>query len=94
MRTGIYNFGQYKVWYVNDIIHRSQGPAVIYSDGTKIWYKNGSIHRWNGPAIIDKVYNIEEWWIFDKNITPWMKELEWTNLNSIYRKTLAIMRWK
>lgn len=32
-----------KKWYQYGVLHRNNGPAVIYSDGTQIWYKNGLI---------------------------------------------------
>ena len=38
-------------WYLNDKLHREDGPAVEYSDGTKQWYLNGERHREDGPAI-------------------------------------------
>ena len=28
-------------WYKNDELHREDGPAVIYADGTKRWFLNG-----------------------------------------------------
>ncbi len=31
--------------------HRLNGPAIIYSDGTKYWMKHGECHREDGPAI-------------------------------------------
>ena len=39
--------------YKNNKLHRDDGPAVIYSDGSKEWYKNGKLHRDNGPAIMN-----------------------------------------
>jgi hypothetical protein len=33
------------------VLHRTDGPAVEYSDGTKVWYLNGQRHRTDGPAI-------------------------------------------
>ena len=42
----------YKAWYQNGELHRIDGPAVVYADGTKYWYKNGNRHRENGPAVI------------------------------------------
>ena len=33
------------------ILHRDDGPAVEWSDGTKSWYQNGQCHRTDGPAI-------------------------------------------
>jgi hypothetical protein len=38
-------------WYVNDKLHREDGPAAIHSDGTKEWWVNGRLHRVDGPAI-------------------------------------------
>ncbi len=42
--------------YLNDKsqLHREDGPAVIYTDGSQRWYKNGKIHREDGPA---KIYS-------------------------------------
>lgn len=40
-----------KHWYVNDILHREDGPAVEFTNGTKYWYIDGKIHRKGGPAI-------------------------------------------
>ena len=31
-------------------IHREDGPACEYSDGSKLWYLNGQRHREDGPA--------------------------------------------
>jgi hypothetical protein len=30
-----------KYWELNDELHRTDGPAVIYVDGEKYWYLNG-----------------------------------------------------
>jgi len=40
-------------WYKKntDILHREEGPAVEWNDGTKCWYQNGELHRKDGPAI-------------------------------------------
>ena len=42
---------KYEHWFLNDTIHREDGPAVIDSEGTKQWYRNGLRHREDGPAI-------------------------------------------
>ncbi|MFO0190304.1 MAG: hypothetical protein ACK54F_03540 [Planctomycetia bacterium] len=31
-------------------LHRTDGPAVEYADGTKAWYVNDKLHRTDGPA--------------------------------------------
>ena len=33
------------------ILHRLDGPAVEYPNGTKFWYVNGQRHRIDGPAV-------------------------------------------
>lgn len=35
---------------VNGKLHREDGPAVIWNDGTENWYQNGRLHREDGPA--------------------------------------------
>ena len=40
-----------KEWYLNDKLHREDGPAVEWASGTKYWYLNGKRHREDGPAI-------------------------------------------
>ena len=32
-------------------LHRIDGPAIEYGDGTKEWHKNGKLHRIDGPAV-------------------------------------------
>ena len=39
------------VWYLNGRIHRTGGPAVEYSDGSKEWFHHGTLHRDDGPAV-------------------------------------------
>jgi hypothetical protein len=41
------------VYFRNDSgqIHRVDGPAVIFEDGTYYWFINGVQHREGGPAV-------------------------------------------
>jgi hypothetical protein len=39
-----------KHWYLNDQLHRVDGPAVEWSNGFTSWFLNGKLHRENGPA--------------------------------------------
>jgi hypothetical protein len=39
-------------WWKNGLLHREDGPAVIYLDGYESWYLNGESHRIDGPAVI------------------------------------------
>ena len=35
----------------DDQLHRTDGPAVLWADGTKLWYQNGLRHRTDGAAV-------------------------------------------
>jgi len=35
---------------LNGKMHRTDGPAAEYADGTKHWCLNGKLHRTDGPA--------------------------------------------
>ena len=51
------------IWYLNEYMHRINGPATEFLDGEKWWLINGKRHRENNlPAIIRKDGN-EEYWI-------------------------------
>ena len=41
------------IWYYDDLnqLHREDGPAIEYANGTKSWYLNSQRHREDGPAI-------------------------------------------
>jgi len=41
-----------KEWFLNDRLHREDGPAVIRTDGSRYWYLNDKQHREDGPAIV------------------------------------------
>jgi hypothetical protein len=38
-------------YYLDDKLHRIDGPAKEWNDGTKCWFQNGKRHRIDGPAI-------------------------------------------
>lgn len=35
----------------NGVVHRTDGPAMIWPNGANTWYCKGKIHREDGPAI-------------------------------------------
>jgi hypothetical protein len=51
-----------KVWSLNGVRHREDGPAVEYTSGTKEWWLNGVLHREDGPAF-EYVSGNKEWWL-------------------------------
>lgn len=51
MKNGEYKEEGNTYWFKNGDLHREDGPAVVWKNGTKEWYANGKLHRENGPAI-------------------------------------------
>jgi hypothetical protein len=45
-------------------LHRTDGPAAEYADGSKDWYVDGKRHRVDGPAI-KFASGHKEWWLDD-----------------------------
>ena len=55
-----------KGWILpNGNLHRTDGPAVEFADGSKLWYQNGKRHRTNGPAV-EWVDGEKSWWVNGK----------------------------
>ena len=53
--------GGTKRWLLpNGKLHREDGPAVEYTDGTKCWCRNGKRHREDGPAV-EYANGYKEW---------------------------------
>ena len=52
-------------WRLNGNLHREDGPAVEWADGTKEWYINDKLHREDGPAI-ERADGSKFWYRNDK----------------------------
>jgi len=44
----------YKKWYVNDELHRTDGPAIEYNNGMVEWWWKGKSYMFDGWADISK----------------------------------------
>jgi hypothetical protein len=51
-------------YYKDDKLHRMDGPAIEYTDGTKFWCINGGNHREDGPAV-ERPDGYKAWYIDD-----------------------------
>jgi hypothetical protein len=40
-KAGCYLYADTQLWLENDLVHRSDGPAVIFPDGAERWYIRG-----------------------------------------------------
>jgi hypothetical protein len=54
-----------KSWYLKGKLHREDGPAVEYADGSKCWYLKGKLHREDGPAV-EYANGTKYWCLNDK----------------------------
>lgn len=65
MKNGLHidEFGV-KLWYLNNVLHREDGPAVVYDDDGKHWFINGKPHRLDGPAI-ERADGTVSWYMND-----------------------------
>jgi hypothetical protein len=64
-KVEVYSNGS-KHWYLDDKLHREDGPAVEYSKVGKMWYLNGKRHREDGPAI--ESYNGSKCWCLNDKL--------------------------
>lgn len=51
------------------VLHRTNGPAIEYDDGSQEWHYRGKLHRTDGPAVIDAVTGEVNWCINGEYIT-------------------------
>ena len=56
-----------KYWYINNELHREDGPAIEYAYGDKIWYLHDKVHREDGPAV-ERADGVKYWYFRGKKI--------------------------
>ena len=77
----------YEAWYLDDMYHRLDGPALTVYSGDRIhsetWYIKDTVHRLNGPAMIrygiDNNIELEKWF----NRGKWIKEKQYDRKNNM-----------
>jgi hypothetical protein len=64
-----------KRWRVDGVLHRTDGPAVEYTDGFLAWWVNGRLHRTDGPAVEDS-NGEKRWYLYDKSLSfaDWLQQ--------------------
>ena len=59
----VIDVGGNKKWFnEKDQLHRTDGPASEWADGSKAWYLNGALHRTDGPAY-ESAKGSKEWYL-------------------------------
>ena len=70
------------------LLHRTDGPAVEWSNGSKYWWVNDKLHRIDGPAV-ERASGSKYWWVddiqYDTEEEYWSKIKE-LGLNQIKRQ--------
>ena len=59
-------------------LHRLDGPAIVYADGSKFWYVNGKLHRSDGPAF-EGADGHKEWYVNNKRHRLDGPAVEWVH---------------
>ena len=88
-KDGIYDVVEWsngaKEWYLNDNLHRNDGPAIEWSNGTKKWYLNDNLHRNDGPAV-EWSNGAKEWYLNDKEIKQFICKFpheDWVEIEAL-----------
>jgi len=66
---GVFKDGAYQVRNSSGQLHREDGPAVVYLDGSHSWYRNGHFHREGGPAIV-YTDGSQYWYLNGQQVQP------------------------
>jgi len=65
------------------VLHRTDGPARIYADGSQEWYLNGKRHRESGPA---RMWTNGNWYSFKEYVNELFPE-------DSPQRTLFVLKW-
>jgi hypothetical protein len=66
-------------YYKDDKLHRTDGPAIEYTDGSKVWCINGEFHREDGPSI-EWSHGTKGWYLNDVRYSEENYKIELRNL--------------
>jgi hypothetical protein len=81
-------------YYLNGFLHREDGPAGTYADGSKIYLQNGILHRLNGPAVI-RADGYEAYYIYGRLHREDGPAITWANgQKAYYLYDKKITKWE
>ena len=67
-RVEVDAFGTREYYNNAGYLHRTDGPAIVCTNGHKEWWQNGRLHRTGGPAI-EAVDGYKAWYINGGRLT-------------------------
>ena len=60
-KAGCYLYRDTKLWLEDNVVHRGDGPAVVFPDGVTRWYFRGKeVTRDVKTFFMDKKWNVEK----------------------------------
>jgi hypothetical protein len=65
-------------WTLNGMLHREDGPVVVWASGYKCWHRYGLLHREDGPAI-EWPDGTKSWWREGKRHREDGPAIEWAD---------------
>jgi len=83
MKNGLIISNSDKYWYINDKLHRTDGPAVENSNGDKSWWINDKRHREDGPAV-ERANGDKLWFINGKRHREDGPAIEYANGDKLW----------
>ena len=60
-RVEVDQYGTRRYYNNKGEMHREDGPAIEYHNGSRHWYRNNLMHRDGGPAV-ENANGYKEWW--------------------------------
>lgn len=78
-------------WRKDGLLHREDGPAVEYTNGTKQWWINGEHHREDGPAVINVSTGTNLWYL---NGEPSTEEFVMNRWNAMQDDKKSVKKMK
>jgi hypothetical protein len=61
------DYGNIRYFNSKRVLHRTDGPAFEYKNGSRVWYINGKYHRLDGPAA-EWANGQKFWYILNKHM--------------------------
>ena len=65
--------GTRRYYNTAQLLHREDGPAIEWPNGSKEWYQNGVRHREGGPAV-DTSSGKQQWFLHGRRYTKYEYE--------------------
>ena len=77
------DYGTVRYYNEQGQLHREDGPARVYADGTKAWWINGLRHKEDGPAV-EYADGTKYWYLNGKRHREDGPAVEWSDGTKVW----------